>query len=490
MVGLGFAVGQTKLGPIDLVVVALFLGALFALGFSAKLKQNTVLQYLAAGRSLSLPVFVATLVSTWYGGILGIGESVSYFGLGTWLLLGVPYYLFGILYSLILARRVRNEKPISIPEKFEESFGRETALVASGAILLLAVPAAHVLMLGVLVQVLTGWGIGVSVLVGALAGTAFLYRGGLLADARVSILAFAMMYVGFGVMVGWCVANYPPIETWADIEPSALLTLTGGRGWIAVASFMILGAWTFVDPAFHQRVASAARPEVGRTGGLWSVGFWMVFDILSISTGMYALALSPAIAPDASSLERLAVFPLFGSQILPDGLNALFFCGLAGTIVSAMVGYSLVSGGSLGRDIVCRALRISDEKVVNAWTRVGVAVSTLLAVGVALAVQSIVQLWYTWSGAVVGALLIPVLLSYRTKSPLRKGAVWAVSIAISLGTSLSWMAYGLRTNNPFLEVKVMETAFSLGTLVPGLAVSATVLAIGRAFRRARGNNDG
>ncbi len=103
MVGLGFAVGQTKLGPIDLVVVALFLGALFALGFSAKLKQNTVLQYLAAGRSLSLPVFVATLVSTWYGGILGIGESVSYFGLGTWLLLGVPYYLFGILYSLILA---------------------------------------------------------------------------------------------------------------------------------------------------------------------------------------------------------------------------------------------------------------------------------------------------------------------------------------------------------------------------------------------------
>ena len=75
----------------DLAVVGLFVVVLALLGFSARLRESTVLQYLAAGRKLSLPAFVATLVSTWYGGILSICESVASFGIGTWGLLGRPY---------------------------------------------------------------------------------------------------------------------------------------------------------------------------------------------------------------------------------------------------------------------------------------------------------------------------------------------------------------------------------------------------------------
>ena len=78
------------LAPLDMGVVGLFIVAILALGFSARLRENSVLQFLAAGRALTLPAFVATLVSTWYGGILGICESVSYYGVGTWLLMGVP----------------------------------------------------------------------------------------------------------------------------------------------------------------------------------------------------------------------------------------------------------------------------------------------------------------------------------------------------------------------------------------------------------------
>ncbi len=122
---------RLSLAPLDWAVIGLFLAGIASLGFSARVREHSVLQYLAAGRSLSLPAFVATLVSTWYGGILGIGESVSYYGFGTWLLMGVPYYVFAIVYALYFARRVRGAEQISLPERFDSIWGRSVGVLAA-----------------------------------------------------------------------------------------------------------------------------------------------------------------------------------------------------------------------------------------------------------------------------------------------------------------------------------------------------------------------
>ncbi|MBW7928425.1 MAG: hypothetical protein H3C58_10155, partial [Fimbriimonadaceae bacterium] len=255
--------------PLDAAVFALLLGGLLALGFSAKLRKATSFEFLAAGRRLTLPVFVATLVSTWYGGVLGIGESVQYYGLGTWVLMGVPYYVFGIVYALWLAPRVRDADQISLPERFAVQIGRRSAIVGAVLVFLLAVPAAHVLMLGVLVKAFTGWSMVASVLAATAVGTAFLYKGGLLADARASIVAFVSMYVGFAVMLAGAVRSDPGLLPRHLAENG--FQWDGGMGWPFVASFFILGAWTLVDPGFHQRVASAESPAIGRRGVLTSV---------------------------------------------------------------------------------------------------------------------------------------------------------------------------------------------------------------------------
>jgi solute:Na+ symporter, SSS family len=310
-------------------------------------------QYLSAGRNLSLPAFVATLVSTWYGGILGIGESVSYFGVGTWLLLGIPYYVFALIYAAFFATRVRAADQITIPERLDLKWGGSPSVIGAGLLFMLAVPAAHVLMLGVLVSSLTGWELAPAVIVATLVGTLFLYRGGLLADVRVSLLAFLMMYVGFAVIVGYCLLSFPPAETFSRIQPRELLSFTGGSGWIAIVSFFILGSWTLVDPGFHQRVAASKDPATGRRGVVLSVLFWLLFDLLSITAGLYALALLSPL-PD----NRLAIFPTIAEQALPSGLKGLFLCGMLGTIVSAMVGYALIAGASIGKDAIARIAKL------------------------------------------------------------------------------------------------------------------------------------
>jgi len=454
------------LGPLDAAIVALFVLAILALGFSAKLRENTTLQFVAAGRALTLPVFVATLVATWYGGILGIGEAVQWYGLGTWVLLGVPYYAFAILYGLLLARRIRQADQISIPERLGSTWGRGPGLIAAGLVFLVGVPAAHVLMLGTLTQALTGWDLTFSVIVATAVSSLFLYKGGLLADVRVSLLAFVMMYVGFIAIVVFCVANYPIGEALASFEGTSKLSWDGGAGPLTVVSFFILGAWTLVDPGFHQRVASAASPEVGRKGVLVSVGFWILFDVLSVTTGMYALYLMDDIPSNI-----LLLFPLFADQVLPQGLKAVFLCGMLGTILTAMVGYSLVSGATLGRDLVCKMFGVEDERAATNWSRAGIAVACVVAVVIALQFESVIKIWYLWAGVIVGAIVMPVMFSYFAGKKLRlTGLTVSLSMVAGFTASLAWLVYSSQ-RAPDLQLVV-------GTLLPGAVVSGLVLGTG------------
>ncbi len=461
------------LSPLDGAVTLGFVLLVLALGFSARLRENTVLQFLAAGRKLTLPAFVATLVSTWYGSILGVGESVGLFGLSALLLIGVPYYLFAFVYALFFARKVRAAEQISLPERLEQRWGKGPALVGAGIVLALAIPAAHVLMLGVLVSSFTGWELFPSTLAAAGIGSLFLYKGGLLADVRVGLLAFLMMYVGFGTIVGWCLIHHPPQEALATL-PASFRTLAA-PDWLQFLGFLILGAWTLVDPGFHQRVASSASPEIGRRGVFVSVGFWVLFDLLTITTGLYAVAL---LQPTPEN--PLLLFPMLGDRVLPPGLKAVFLCGMLGTIVSAMVGYALVSGATVGREIWARWSGRLSESQVQARIRLGIALSLALAIGLAQMMgQSVVALWYSWAGAGVGALLFPIMIAYGIGPRIRLSPRWAAwTMGLTFALVFAALLYGVRTGNPYLDVQMGERRFSLGTVIPGLGISGILIALG------------
>jgi len=70
---------------LDLSIVLIYFVVVVAIGFyRSKISSDNSNNYILAGRKLSLPGFVATLVTTWYGGILGIGENTFNYGIQTW----------------------------------------------------------------------------------------------------------------------------------------------------------------------------------------------------------------------------------------------------------------------------------------------------------------------------------------------------------------------------------------------------------------------
>src|SRR5512144_1801055 len=111
---------------------------------------SSALDYLVAGRKVTLPAFVATLVATWYGGILGVGEYSWRYGVSNWLVFGVPYYIGALLFAWLFARRARQAALFTIPDLLERHYGRGPALFGAFTVFVTSTPAAYVLMLGTL----------------------------------------------------------------------------------------------------------------------------------------------------------------------------------------------------------------------------------------------------------------------------------------------------------------------------------------------------
>ena len=103
---------------IDTLLILLYFSAVVFIGFRAiRRGRHESEDFLLAGRTLTLPMFVATLVSTWYGGILGVGEFSYRYGISNWVVFGVPYYFFALVFAVFLAKRIRATNHITIPDQ-------------------------------------------------------------------------------------------------------------------------------------------------------------------------------------------------------------------------------------------------------------------------------------------------------------------------------------------------------------------------------------
>ena len=81
-------------------------------------KKITNDEYLYLSRKLTLPSFIATIVTTWYGGILEIGRFSYLNGIVTWLIFGFFYYISAIIFAIFIGPKISANNIRSIPHYF------------------------------------------------------------------------------------------------------------------------------------------------------------------------------------------------------------------------------------------------------------------------------------------------------------------------------------------------------------------------------------
>jgi SSS family solute:Na+ symporter len=421
--------------------------------------------YIVAGRRLTLPGFTASLVATWYGGILGVGEYAWNYGIASWIVFGVPYYVAAAIFAAFLAGRARRSRALTICDQLHRAYGRPAALVGTA-------PAAYVLMIGVLVQLATGWPLWVGVILGTALSIGYVFRGGLRAIVGTDIVQFALMYLAFLVLVPACVDVHGGWSFLRGRLPATHLVWNGGQGWQAVAVWYFIALQTLVEPVFYQRCYAARSESVARRGIVLAIGFWLVFDLLTTTAGLYARAVLPDLA------EPVAAYPALAAATLAPFWQGVFLVGLLATIMSTVDSYAFICAITLGRDLIGR-WRSGDTLAGAAepplgWIRWGLAVTAVLAVALALAARSVVDLWHHVGSVATPVLLLPLLIAQTS----RRGPAAPVAgvMAAAGGAATVWLILGrggpyLRTEPIFVGLAVSLLGFAVIFLTRGAPAS-------------------
>ena len=248
--------------------------------------------------------------------------------------------------------------------------------------------------------------------------------------------------------------------------PDSHLDPTGGASIQYILVWFFIALWTFVDPGFYQRCAAAKSPETAKKGILISIGFWFIFDLLTLSTGLYAKAFLPAGDP-------LFAYPRLGAMVLPPLAYGIFITGLLATIMSTIDSLGLISAITFGRDILWR-IQSPTTKDQQLWenestglVRKGLSVTAFIALGLAFSVPSVVNLWYGLGSILVPGLVLPFLLSFKAErphggitmmmvTPVIVGAIWMFIGSMGEGYPLGLEPFypGILTSALIYVVKV------------------------------------
>ena len=172
---------------------------LLYLGYKAykSTEHKSEKDFVLANRSLSLPAFVATLVTTWYGGILGVGEFTYLYGISSWVVFGLPYYVFALLFASFIAKRVRNEKQFTIADVFYKRYGKKVGLLSSVFLLFMTSPAPYILMLAYLLQLMFNISLIISLLIGTTLSVLYVFFGGFRSVINTDKFQFILIYGSF-----------------------------------------------------------------------------------------------------------------------------------------------------------------------------------------------------------------------------------------------------------------------------------------------------
>lgn len=463
---------------LDSLLIVLYFLAVLIIGFRAVRRRRSESEdFLLAGRTLTLPMFVATLVSTWYGGILGVGEFSYKFGISNWVVFGAPYYIFALVFALFLAKRIRATNHLTIPDKLEASYDRRTALLGGVLTFALITPAAYVLMVGILFELMFGIGLVTSVVITTVLTICYLYWGGFRSDVWANAFEFIMMFLGFALVLPFAYSRLGGWEYIASHVPPLHLTWHGDNSWQYIAVWFFIALWTLVDPAFHQRCYAAKDGKTAQRGILISIPFWFFFDFMTSMAGLYARAALPDLSNPVFS------YPMLAELVLPPVAKGLFYIGMLATIMSTLSSLMFISATTIGKDIVGRLSSsrgtATGEVLVQRWTKIGLVLSAILSIVLALAVPSVVKIWYSIGTAIVPGLLVPLMASYF--KPLHIPSRYAFP-AMLLGCLVSsvWLIQGQ------LNQMTGFPSYWLGVepMYPGLAVSLLSWGAGR-FAKAR-----
>jgi SSS family solute:Na+ symporter len=421
---------------VDLGIVVAYLAGMVLIGYLVAGRIRQFSDFFLAGRALTTPILICTLVSSYYGldALFGDAGDAARDGVVVWFTYGRPYTIALLLAALVLARRFEGTGFLTISDVLAARYGRSTQVAGGVASFLYALPVLAIMGLAGLGQVIFGLPLWVGAILGSLVSVAYVAMGGFWADVLTDAAQFTIMCVSLALALPLVLDGVGGFAGIRQALGAAAFSPFGTAPPLYTAAYALTAASVFVEPLFYQRIFAARNRRAVRNAFLWGVLIWAAYDWATTAVGMAGAALMKAgvLSPDTPRDQVLMrVVPLY----LPVGLSGFFLGGVLATAMSTIDSYLLLAAGNLVYDIY-RPLRRpdADDRTLIRYTRVSLVASAAACVLIALYFERIKDAWNFMATILTSTLLVPLgaaLLSPRRRPPLAGAlASWGGLLAV------------------------------------------------------------
>jgi SSS family solute:Na+ symporter len=410
------------------------------------------LDLLLMGRQLTLPLFIATLVATWYGGIFGVTSIAFEQGIFNFVTQGAFWYVAYIIFAFFIIDKVKAYEAVTLPNLIGKMFGPKSEKLSAVFNFFNVLPIAYAISLGTFSQMIFGGSLWVNTTLGIFFVVMYSMWGGFRAVVFSDLVQFFVMCLAVFLILLLSITTFGGLDFLTANLPESYFSLTGtvGIGTTFVWGFIALS--TLVDPNFYQRCFAATNSKTAKKGILISTFIWFCFDICTTFGAMYA----KAVIPEASSGHA---YLIYAAQLLPSGVRGFMLAGILATILSTIDSYLFLAGTTLAYDLAPKRFKNS-----TLFHHLGIVLVGVISIVMAEVFSGDIKtVWKTLGSLSAACLLFPVLFGYIFPKKISDNQFVAVCLMGVITTSYWRNANheGFLQNVDELYIGVATTAFAL-----------------------------
>jgi SSS family solute:Na+ symporter len=461
-------VHNPRVPPLPLVLLALYLAGVLALGVAWRARAGRdEVSYFVADRSLGTFWGFTGLASLTTGGstTIALASLVYTHGVsGLWLDLAGALGLLAL--GLFLARRVRREEAVTLPEIVGRYYGPVARRVSAALVLASEIVWFALLTEATQVVVTAAFGLSpdLAIVLSTAVFVAYTTLGGQFAVVRTDLLQYGLMVVGIPGIALFCALAGSgglgglPGEVWSfPVSP------TFGAGDV-FAMLVLVGLPHLVGSDVYLKLLSCRDEKTARKATLYAAGSKVLFGL---SVGAIALAARKALPP----VPAVEALPAAILGFAPAGLAALVLVALVATMQTSADVVLLSATAVTARDLLPPLLgKPVPLAASRALAPLYGALGLLVALGLGRDVLETLRLGYSIFAA---GLILPVLAALLAPgTPLARGGAVAAMIAGGAVAAIGRFAPGV--------------CLGRDPVLVGTGVNAAVLAAAFFFGKARG----
>lgn len=454
------------LGILGIYVIAiLFLG----FRYSGRIEESDDLAL--AGRNLTLPFMVPSIVATWIcaGAIMGAAAE-SY----KWGFQGVIWDPFApalmmVLVAVFFARRLRQSRFSTVVDfmrtRYSERMGDHYLLIQ--VLSATSWLGGQLVALGIIVNLTTGVGMLPATMIATVVVVLVTYFGGLWALSRVDAIGFTLIIAGLFVMFpvvisevgGWSefIAN---AANWGELPPFAMIPVApddGGFIWYTgilgivyyLSAWASLGIGDLNSQVLLQRVLAAKDEKTAVRGFMISGVLYLVLGLIPVLIGIamftYGLELP---------LEQTEyVLPWVAENFLPSWAGVLFIVALTAAIISTVGDNCLIVSTMIGNNIYPKYVPEATQKQKLRVMRIAIPVVAVVAMGIALMFSTVYKLIVFTGSISLVTIIVPYICGFFWKKGNARGAL-ASFYTGAITTAISFFLFFPFTKEANMDVMV------------------------------------